>query len=368
MFFHWTAGTLREKFANLFLSSQSINNDPISIYVRSGSDTLTEQSITWPSTVPFSTLSLWVNPQGTILVWNGKITSGGLTQYRIYDIDPLTRVLTERYSQLGTDTITSLSWNPAWAAPGGSQIPQFAMLLSGSLTQFFRTDNTYTEQALDVPYAPSTTDPNEADIAEIRFNDNGNYLAIMYGSNGNDQRLRIASRAGFDFAEVFRDTSTTYPTSLIRSMAYSKDGTLFAVTTDSLPYIHVYNVSGNSYSKLANSTFGVGNRPGGSGPVAWNPLGTSLAVGHENTLTSSDRTVTVYNRSGNTYTIVATLTVAGSPRDLKWSPDGQELLVQTQSAPYFYVFSRVNDTFTSVGTLSPSFGATPQSIIHYCPI
>jgi hypothetical protein len=77
---------------------------------------------------------------------------------------------------------------------------------------------------------------------------------------------------------------------------------------------------------------------------------------------------TIYNVSGDVYTYLGDLSVSGTVRDVKWAQDGLEIYLLTSSSPYFYIFSRVNNTFTSVGTLDPVYGETPNRILNYIAV
>jgi hypothetical protein len=364
MFFHWTAGTLREKFANLFLSGPFNTDDVVNLYKRTGTDTLTEQALTWSPSTPLETDNLSVNPQGTLMFWNGFTGTPGSTvrHIRFYEFNNDTSSLTQQYNQNFSNILLDATWNPAFT--DGDVLLVNIMTDSGANIEYWvKLGSTYTRGDVVINVAGLGYDPYADTLTRCKFNAQGTHLALAYGPNIGDQRLRIADRGGESFGEIFVQTSTAY-SGLVREFDYSLDGSKFAVTTDSVPYVHVYNVTGTSYVKLPNTTFGTGNRPSNSGPVAWNQNATSLAVG-DSSNPAGTKDIVIFNVSGDTFTKVATISVNGPVRALQWAQDGSELYVSTEGSPYFYIFSRVNNTFTSVGTLDPVYDQFPNRILSY---
>ncbi len=135
------------------------------------------------------------------------------------------------------------------------------------------------------------------------------------------------------------------------SLAYTSTGSHLAVAHDVSPYVTVFSISGDTYTKVSDpATLPTGNVRG----VAWNPDGTSLAVAH-----TTSPFVTIYNRSGNTLTKVANPPdlPAGNGTMVSWSADGTSLAVAHATSPFVTIYNRSGDTFTKVAnpaTLPPS--------------
>lgn len=134
-------------------------------------------------------------------------------------------------------------------------------------------------------------------------------------------------------------------------LAYTGDGAFLAVAHDNSPFVSVFSISGDTYTKVADpATLPASNGNG----VAWNPDGTSLAVAH-----TTSPFVTIYNRSGSTLTKIANPAdlPTGTGQMVSWSADGTSLAVSHNTSPFVTIYNRTGDTFTKVAdpaTLPPS--------------
>lgn len=343
MFLHWTAGVIQIKLANLFLSGESNTDDVVNLYKRTGSDTLTEQALTWSPSTPTETYEMSINPNGTTMVWHGTVS--GSEYFRVYDFNNNTNTFTERSSQFGSNQgILDVAWSPL---NGSLSFVTIQGEPESAYVQYWtRSGDTFASFDLGI------ADPYEDDARYLAFNKTGDTLAIAYTPTvGSVVDFRIVSVSGTTFANVLTRTES----GLVRGMDFSPDGTKLAVSFSSSPYVSIYNISGSTYTRLADSTFPAGSRPSVESHVAWNHNGTSLAVGK-----------TIYNVSGDTFTYLTDLSISGTVLNVKWAQDGSEIYVLTTASPYFYIFSRVNNTFTSVGTLDPVYNQTPNRILNYC--
>ena len=344
MFLHWTAGVIQIKLANLFLSGETSTDDVLNLYKRTGSDTLTEQALTWSPSAPTETFEASINPAGNTLVWHGVV--GVSDEYfKIYSFNNSTSTLTELDSSFGTNQgILDVAWSPL---SGSLSFVTIQGEPESAYVQYWtRSGDTFANFDLGI------SDPYEDDARYLAFNKTGDTLAIAYGPTiGGAIDFRIVSVSGTTFTDVLTRTES----GLVRGMDFSPDGTKLAVSFSSSPYISIYIISGSTYTRLADSTFPSGSRPTVESHVAWNHDGTSLAVGK-----------TIYNVSGDTFTYLTDLSVSGTVLNVKWAQDGSEIYVLTTASPYFYIFSRVNNTFTSVGTLDPAYDQAPNRILNYC--
>jgi hypothetical protein len=230
----------------------------------------------------------------------------------------------------------------------------------------------------------------------IQWSPDSNYLAFETASS---PFLNVYSRSGDTFTKL--SNPATLPGQLGTSIAWNKQGTTIAAGQSTTPWILFYNFNGTTLTKIANpsslppnptnSPYGIDWNPAGtsvsfginvspwiqiynrsgdtftklSNPAtlpnalvkstAWNPAGTSLAVGYSTT-------IIVYNRSGDTFTSVGTITetIANTVDDIKWSSDGLSLYVKTSTE--LKVFTRSGDTFTETNPVFPLINAFTNSL------
>jgi Tol biopolymer transport system component len=131
--------------------------------------------------------------------------------------------------------------------------------------------------------------------------------------------------------------------------AFSPDSRFLAVDHGTSPYITVYDRSGSTFTKASALTAPEGTGNG----CAFSPDGRFLAVAH---VTSPY--ITVYEHDGDgTFTKVSALTAPeGTGQSCAWSPDGRFLAVAHTTSPYITVYERDGTTFTKVSALTAPEG------------
>ena len=125
---------------------------------------------------------------------------------------------------------------------------------------------------------------------------------------------------------------STLPTGHGEGCAFSPDGMYLAVAHSSSPYITIYNRSGDTFTKLSNPS----SLPTGDGwGCAFSSDGTYLAVAHWNS-----PYITIYKRSGDTFTKLSNPSSrpAGNGYDCAFSPDGAYLAVAHYNPPYITIY------------------------------
>lgn len=113
------------------------------------------------------------------------------------------------------------------------------------------------------------------------------------------------------------------------------------------PYVEIYKVAADSYTKLANPD----TLPtGGVNGLEFSPNGDYLAVAH-----ATAPYLTIYKRNGDAFTKLsnpATLPTS-TCWDIAWDPSSDILYVSSSATPYFLAYSRSGDTFTKIA--DPSY-------------
>lgn len=149
------------------------------------------------------------------------------------------------------------------------------------------------------------------------------------------------------------------PTSGANKICWSPNGEFLVVSHTVSPFITIYQRSGNTFTKLANpSTLPTGGVLGSS----WSPDGQFLATAH-----STSPFITIYQRSGSTFTKIADPVLPPSTgRDVSWTPNSQFLAVAHSSSPYLTVYRRSGTTFTKLTDPTTLPPGTANSVA-WCP-
>ncbi len=183
------------------------------------------------------------------------------------------------------------------------------------------------------------------------WSSDGSYLAQV-GISG----AKIWSRSGDTFTPL---TGLSPSQASLQSCALSSDGTYFATTIDSSPYVLIYKNNGSgTFTKLSNPA---SLPPGAARAVALSPNNTYLAVG---SLTSPY--LTIYSRAGDTFTkLITQPTIDGATvTRLAWSPDGTYLAAIYQTGSRLAVWKQSGTTFTALSR--PGTANLPDGIGRTC--
>ena len=148
-------------------------------------------------------------------------------------------------------------------------------------------------------------------------------------------------------------SALTAPEGGATGCSFSYDGTYLAVGHLTSPYITVYKRTGDTFTKVSALT-----APEGDGSDCnFSYDGTYLAVSH-----SVSPYITVYKRTGDTFAKVSALTAPeGTGTACSFSYDGIYLAVGHTTSPYITVYKRSGDTFTKVSALT-----APQGNVFGC--
>jgi WD40 repeat protein len=179
------------------------------------------------------------------------------------------------------------------------------------------------------------------------FSPNGDFLAVACSST---PYIAIYQRAGSVFTKL--SNPATIPTGNGTGVAWSPNGLLLAVSHFTSPYITIYSVSGTTFTKIANPA-ALPPNDGGRG-CAFSKDGTLFAVTHDGPTV----TVSIYTVSGTTFTKQpnpATLPGALQPSfGCAFSPDGAYLAVASgsQSQSHTIYAITAGPTFTKIANPS----------------
>lgn len=150
--------------------------------------------------------------------------------------------------------------------------------------------------------------------------------------------LELYKRSG-DILTKITSPSGGLPTGRGYSISWAGDSHFAVSSAASTPFVHIYKKgAGDSFSKLPN----LSPIPPYASASIFSPDGTYLAV-------SGNGSLTIYKRSGDTFTHLAAA-VVGSPQSgakcAAWSSDGLTLVVTGNTTPYIDIYQRSGDTFT----------------------
>ena len=134
---------------------------------------------------------------------------------------------------------------------------------------------------------------------------------------------------------------------------HSPDGAYWALARGATPYLDLYKVSGNNYTKITGQPAWswITNSPW---VMAWTKDGNALIAGS-----------TILTRSGDYLTQAGVISMLGSLRGMELSPDGNYLACCGAASPYIRVLKRNSNTSWTQLTISGPTG--PQKCVCWSP-
>jgi WD40 repeat protein len=144
----------------------------------------------------------------------------------------------------------------------------------------------------------------------------------------------------YQYSAPTRTTKFTF-TATINEIQYSPNGQYVAVCTQQSPYINIYKILGDHWTKLSNPA----TLPATCYGNTWSPDSRFLVVSH-----SSSPYFNIYERSGDTFTKLANPATlpSGVSTDVEFSQDGRFLSVASYASPYILNYEVVGSTFTKL--------------------
>lgn len=177
--------------------------------------------------------------------------------------------------------------------------------------------------------------------AEGVFSPDGSYLAACGSS------IRAWTRAGDVFTMISTGNFDTFPSTTANGLCWSPDGVYLAMAENSGPKLTVYKRTGSVFA-AAPVTIDVA--PSSSAKAcSFSPDGVYLAVAHSFASSSVGDFVTIYQRSGDAFTKVATLATPFSGLNgvgCVFDSTGVYLAVGLDGSPYVRMYSRSGSVFT----------------------
>ncbi|KAA8747105.1 hypothetical protein [Paenibacillus sp. UASWS1643] len=162
-------------------------------------------------------------------------------------------------------------------------------------------------------------------------------LNIVYGEN-----ISAYDPVRLSLGVVTGNQPTNLPAGAGNGIAFSADGTYFAVVSSGTPYVIIYKLTGGNYSKISDPA----SLPSSSGRgVTWSSDGVYLAV----SLISAPY-VAIYKRSGDVFTKLSDPDVlpTGNGNGIAFSPDGLHLAIAHSSSPFLSIYKRTGDVFNKL--------------------
>ena len=232
----------------------------------------------------------------------------------------------------------SFSYEPAWS-PDGKYLA--IAVYSSTAVVIYKLNG-------DILTAlPLSWDSSLNSALSIDWSPNGKWLVIGLNQSPCIMLYKVVG-------ETF--TNMTIPTSGAASgkVKFSSDSAYLAVARKTINTPIIYKISGDSFTIISSgSIFPTGAQS--LSDVEFSSDGVYVAVGADN---SNSYVLAVSKRSGDTFTKLLDVAVAGAVYCIAWSSDGNYLAVGTTASPYVTIFKRSGDTFTKLANpdvLPPSY-------------
>jgi len=171
----------------------------------------------------------------------------------------------------------------------------------------------------------------------LAYSLDGMYMAVTTGTNS--PYLYIYKRVS-EGVFIKLDNPTELPPSGTNGVALSPDGTYLVVTHNTSPFITMYKRSGDTFTKLA-----ISGTPSTAYGCEFSSDGVYLSVAHANS-----PYITIYKRSGDTFTKLSNPSILpnGAALGCSFSADGIYLSVASNTSPFITMYKRSGDTFTKL--------------------
>lgn len=218
--------------------------------------------------------------------------------------------------------------------PAGTQLAQCT---NSGTVRVFSVSGTTISNPVSLTGLPSYT---QYDVA---FNHDGSKLAVTGGG------ITIYNVSGNTYTKIPNAiTPVVYGSELI----FSRDGSRLALLNQSSPFINVYSVTGDTFTKLPNPDI---LPPSVGKNLAFNHDGSKLVITH-----ASAPYLTIYSINGNALTKIpnpATLPT-GAANGVFFNSTGTKLAVAHTTTPFITVYNVFGDTFTKIANPTSLPGST----------
>ena len=256
------------------------------------------------------------------------------------------------YGTPTTSDLTQLPYSsPGWDAAGRRN----NAIIDGNATYVAKLDDNKFMLTQDWEKPSNTTTFAELppSVRRLSWNQAGTFVAASNASV-TSPFIYFYRLIGDSFYKL---PDPVQPPNAVLQARFSPNNEFCATGHLNSPFVTIYQVNGNTFTKVANPNV---LPPNTVYSMGWSPDSTYLAVGHS----SGDR-LTIYERDGTTFTKITgtpdiSVTTAFLVTGAQWSPDGGYLAVSYDDPPYLSIYRQVGTTFTEVYT---GVGSRPETIV-----
>jgi hypothetical protein len=178
---------------------------------------------------------------------------------------------------------------------------------------------------------------------------------VQIAQTSSSAYFRVWKRSGDSFSEITPITQPVAGLYAATSVRWNHDGSSVAVGFNTSPYLAIYNRSGDTFTKLATPAV---IPTSGPTTLAWNHDGSSLA-------SKFGLAAQVHNRSADTFSLAANISLPGTAsintNQMTWNHTGTLLAIGTSNTASGFpttrvgvvsVYSRSGNTFTALSVPS----------------